>query len=67
MSWQSVAGLGALNLATVPNKLTDAQLAAVRKTVTQAADGYAADSWKAAYGVPYAPPAAATHGARTAR
>ncbi|KUO14425.1 glycoside hydrolase family 9 protein [Streptomyces dysideae] len=55
ISWQSTAGLGALDLATVPNKLSDDKLAAVRKTVTKAADGYAADSKKAAYGVPYAP------------
>lgn len=55
ISWQSTGGLGALNLATVPNKLSDDELAAVRKAVTKAADGYAADSKKAAYGVPYAP------------
>ncbi|WP_422396971.1 glycoside hydrolase family 9 protein [Streptomyces gobiensis] len=55
ISWQSVGGLGALNLATVPNKLGDAEVKAVQKTVTQAADRYAADARKAAYGVPYAP------------
>ncbi|WP_373312539.1 glycoside hydrolase family 9 protein [Streptomyces candidus] len=55
MSWGSVAGLGALNLATVPNKLSAGQLAAVRNMVTEAADGYAADSADAAYGLPYAP------------
>ncbi|KUL35501.1 endoglucanase [Streptomyces regalis] len=55
VSWQSVGGLGALDLATVPNKLGAAETKAVRKTVTQAADRYAADARKAAYGVPYAP------------
>jgi endoglucanase len=55
MSWSSVAGLGALDLATVPNKLTDKQRDAVRKTVTKAADRYTSDSAKSAYGVPYAP------------
>ncbi|WP_443076803.1 glycoside hydrolase family 9 protein [Streptomyces sp. TRM 70361] len=55
MSWGATAGLGALSLATVPNDLTDAQLRQVREMVTEAADGYAADSRGAAYGVPYAP------------
>jgi endoglucanase len=55
VSWQSVGGLGALDLATVPNKLGAAETKAVRKTVTQAADRYAADARKAGYGVPYAP------------
>nr|ABC87500.1 beta-1,4-endo glucanase [Streptomyces sp. NRRL 30748] len=55
MSWASTAGLGALDLATVPNKLTPKQRAEVRAMVTKAADRYAADSAKSAYGVPYAP------------
>jgi endoglucanase len=55
MSWAEVAGLGALNLATVPSKLSADQLTAVRGMVTEAADGYAADSAGAAYGLPYAP------------
>ncbi|MFP8942044.1 glycoside hydrolase family 9 protein [Streptomyces fenghuangensis] len=55
MSWGATAGLGALSLATVPNEMTDAQLQGVRAMVTEAADGYAADSRGAAYGVPYAP------------
>ncbi|MEU5614627.1 glycoside hydrolase family 9 protein [Streptomyces sparsogenes] len=55
LSWSKVAGLGALDLATVPNKLTDKQRDAVRRTVIRAADRYAADSAKSAYGVPYAP------------
>ncbi|MGP3637868.1 glycoside hydrolase family 9 protein [Streptomyces sp. 24-1644] len=55
MSWGSVAGLGALNLSTVPGKLSADQLTTVRGMVTEAADGYAADSARAAYGLPYAP------------
>jgi endoglucanase len=53
ISWGDTAGLGELDLATVPNKLTADQLAAVRSTVTQAADGYAADAKATAYGLPY--------------
>ncbi|MET9803185.1 glycoside hydrolase family 9 protein [Streptomyces sp. NPDC006368] len=56
MSWGSVAGLGALDLATVPGKLTADQLRTVRSMVTRAADGYAADSARTSYGLPYAPP-----------
>ncbi|MGK5500137.1 glycoside hydrolase family 9 protein [Streptomyces sp. URMC 125] len=55
LSWGATAGLGALSLATVPNDLTDSQARTVRDMVTEAADGYAADSRGAAYGVPYAP------------
>ncbi|ADI04930.1 cellulose 1,4-beta-cellobiosidase [Streptomyces bingchenggensis BCW-1] len=55
LSWASTAGLGQLDLATVPNKLTAKQRAEVRKTVIRAADRYAAFSAKSAYGVPYAP------------
>ncbi|GAA2254148.1 endoglucanase [Streptomyces ruber] len=55
LSWGATGGLGALSLATVPNGLTDGQLASVRATVLAAADGYAADSRNSAYGVPYAP------------
>ncbi|MFI0720702.1 glycoside hydrolase family 9 protein [Streptomyces sp. NPDC021224] len=54
-SWGSTAALGALDLATVPSKLTADQLAGVRAMVTQAADGYARDSRDALYGLPYAP------------
>lgn len=54
-SWGSTAALGALDLATVPNKLTASQLATVRSMVTDAADGYAEDSQTALYGLPYAP------------
>ncbi|WP_368661752.1 glycoside hydrolase family 9 protein [Streptomyces sp. NA02950] len=55
VSWSSVAGLGALDLATVPNNLTGEQRAAVRSVVAKAADRYASFSAKSAYGVPYAP------------
>ncbi|MDD1058628.1 glycoside hydrolase family 9 protein [Streptomyces cocklensis] len=54
-SWGSTAALGALDLATVPNKLTGDQLTTVRAMVTGAADGYAADSQNALYGLPYSP------------
>ncbi|MFE1578362.1 glycoside hydrolase family 9 protein [Streptomyces fradiae] len=53
--WGGTAGLGALSLATVDNRLTDTQLAAVRSMVTTGADRYAEDARAAAYGVPYAP------------
>jgi endoglucanase len=55
VSWQSVGGLGALDLAGVPNKLGKAEAKAARKAVTRAADRYAADARKTTYGVPYAP------------
>jgi endoglucanase len=54
MSWLETAGLGALTLVTVPNDLTEGQLAEVRGMVTEAADGYLADSEAAGYGLPYA-------------
>jgi endoglucanase len=53
MSWGDTAGLGEIALATVPNTLTADQLAAVRSTVTHAADGYAADAKATAYGLPF--------------
>ena len=53
LSWGATAGLGALSLATVPNDLTDEQLADVRAMVTEAADGYAADAQAQAYGLPF--------------
>jgi endoglucanase len=55
MSWGATAGLGALDLATVPNGLSAEQRAAVRGMVTEAADGYARDSAQAHYGTPMAP------------
>ncbi|WP_093838212.1 glycoside hydrolase family 9 protein [Streptomyces aidingensis] len=54
LSWQSTAGLGALTLATVPNEFTAAEMTGIRARVTEAADGFAADSQAAAYGVPFA-------------
>ncbi|WP_107046714.1 glycoside hydrolase family 9 protein [Streptomyces albus] len=55
INWGNTAGLGALTLATTPSDLPAGELAQVRAMVTQAADGYAADSRQSAYGVPYAP------------
>lgn len=53
--WGSTAALGALDLATVPNVLTSAQIAQVKGEVTAAADVYAAKAAGNAYGVPHAP------------
>ncbi|MFF0720028.1 glycoside hydrolase family 9 protein [Micromonospora sp. NPDC003816] len=50
--WQSVAALGRLDLATVPNGLPAADLARVRASVTTAADGYLAEIQRQAYGLP---------------
>ncbi|WP_049574797.1 glycoside hydrolase family 9 protein [Streptomyces sp. SBT349] len=51
-SWGSTAALGALSLATVEGGLTDAQLADVRSTLTEAADAVLATVGTGAYGVP---------------
>nr|WP_308424577.1 glycoside hydrolase family 9 protein [Micromonospora sonchi] len=50
--WQSVAALGRLDLATMPNGLPAADLARVRTSVTAAADGYLAEIRRQAYGLP---------------
>ncbi|MBM7493697.1 endoglucanase [Micromonospora luteifusca] len=50
--WQSVAALGRLDLATVPNALPAADLARVRASVTAAADAYLAELRRQAYGLP---------------
>ncbi|RKF26932.1 glycoside hydrolase family 9 protein [Micromonospora globbae] len=50
--WQGVAALGRLDLATVPNALPAAELARVRASVTDAADGYLAELRRQAYGLP---------------
>jgi endoglucanase len=52
-SWQSVAALGRLDLATVPNGLTDRQR--VRDSVVRGADRYLATARGQAFGLPYAP------------
>ncbi|WP_374203257.1 glycoside hydrolase family 9 protein [Streptomyces sp. ST2-7A] len=52
-AWADTAALGALNLAVVPNDLTDGELAAVRALLLEAADRYAADSAGTAYGLPF--------------
>ncbi|CAM3587902.1 glycoside hydrolase family 9 protein [Kibdelosporangium persicum] len=53
-SWQSVAALGRLDLATVPNGLPDR--ARVRQSVIAGADKYLATARSQAYGLAYAPP-----------
>ncbi|MEV1013632.1 glycoside hydrolase family 9 protein [Micromonospora sp. NPDC049801] len=50
--WQSVAALGRLDLATVPNGLPAADLTRVRASVTAAADAYLAELRRQAYGLP---------------
>ncbi|MGC4748605.1 glycoside hydrolase family 9 protein [Micromonospora sp. DT201] len=50
--WQSVAALGRLDLATVPNGLPAADLTRVRASVTTAADAYLAELRRQAYGLP---------------
>lgn len=55
LGWGFPAGLGTLNLATVPSDLTEEELATVHSMVTAAADRLAADSADQAYGLPYAP------------
>ncbi|RSM88757.1 glycosyl hydrolase family 5 [Kibdelosporangium aridum] len=52
-SWQSVAALGRLNLATVPSRLPDRQR--VRRSVIAGADKLLATARSQAYGIPYAP------------
>jgi endoglucanase len=51
-SWPQTAALGRLDLATVPNKLPAAERAAVRRSVTDAADAYLATLSAEAYGLP---------------
>ncbi|MEU4568614.1 glycoside hydrolase family 9 protein [Micromonospora sp. NPDC023956] len=51
-SWQGVAALGRLDLATVPNGLPAADRTRVRASVTAAADRYLAEITRQAYGLP---------------
>ncbi|WP_344590734.1 glycoside hydrolase family 9 protein [Streptomyces violaceusniger] len=51
-SWQQVAALGRLDLATVPSTLPEAERDAVRASVRAAADGYLATAREQAYGIP---------------
>ncbi|MBQ1047953.1 glycoside hydrolase family 9 protein [Micromonospora sp. C51] len=50
--WQSVAALGRLDLATVPNGLPAAEQTRIRESVIDAADGYLAEIRRQAYGLP---------------
>ncbi|MFI7069502.1 glycoside hydrolase family 9 protein [Micromonospora sediminicola] len=50
--WQSVAALGRLDLATVPNTLPAAEKTRIRASVTAAADRYLAALADQAYGLP---------------
>ncbi|MDG4798658.1 glycoside hydrolase family 9 protein [Micromonospora sp. WMMD1082] len=51
-AWPSVAALGRLDLATVPNGLPAAELTRIRASVTAAADDYLAEIGRQAYGLP---------------
>jgi endoglucanase len=55
MSWNRVAGLGTITLATVPNRLSRPEVSAQRAAIRAAADAYLADTPKVGYAVPYAP------------
>ncbi|NLU78776.1 glycosyl hydrolase family 5 [Micromonospora sp. HNM0581] len=50
--WQSVAALGRLDLATVPNGLPAAERARIRDSVVIAADSYLTEIGRQAYGLP---------------
>ncbi|WBB52139.1 glycoside hydrolase family 9 protein [Verrucosispora sp. WMMD573] len=50
--WQSVAALGRLDLATVPNGLPAAERTRIRESVVAAADSYLAEIRRQAYGLP---------------
>jgi endoglucanase len=52
-SWNAVAALGRLDLATVPSRLPDR--ARVIRSVTEAADGYLINEKRHPFGSPYAP------------
>ena len=52
-SWNAVAALGRLDLATVPNRLPDRDR--VIRSVIKAADGYLANEKRHPFGSPYAP------------
>lgn len=55
ISWRSVAGLGRLQLAAVPSRLSRSDLAAVRASVTVAADAYLTAQTREAFGFMYRP------------
>jgi endoglucanase len=55
MSWGSVAALGTISLAVVPNNLSSAQLAQARASVVAAADTYRTALAGQGYRTPFAP------------
>jgi endoglucanase len=55
LGWNRAASLGTITLASVPNKLPKAEVAALRGALRAAADGYLADTAKVGYAIPYAP------------
>src|SRR5690606_29577883 len=54
MNWQSTDALGTISLALVPNKLSQVELAAQRKKITDAADRYLELIGKQGYRMPFA-------------
>ena len=57
LGWNRVASLGTITLATVPNRLPRAEVAALRRAIRAAADVFLSDSAKVGYAFPYAPAA----------
>jgi endoglucanase len=54
-SWSSVAPLGIMTLLTVPNRLREADLEALKAALVASADAFLEDRAKNGYAVPYAP------------
>ena len=54
MTWNSTAALGSISLATAPNGLPAEDVAAIRRNIVAAADGYAKAAAAQGYGVPVA-------------
>lgn len=53
-AWPRVAPLGLISLALVPNSLDDAEVAAIRRRLVAAADGFADERRSSGYHIPYA-------------
>jgi endoglucanase len=60
MTWQSTQALGTISLAVVPNRLPPAAVAAMKKSVQEAADDVLQTIAKQGYGVPVRPGAGNT-------
>lgn len=53
MTWNTVEALGSISLAVVPNSLSEAEVADIRKIIAGAADAYLAVAGKQGYGLPF--------------